>query len=560
MTESQATVLVECDAPARMRDGVVLRADIYRPAGAGPWPTLLVRTPYGKHVLAETMWNGLDPLQAARDGFLVVVQDTRGRFASDGEWQPLRHERFDGYDSIEWAGTLPGSNGRVGTYGGSYCGNTQLMPAIDQPSSLAAISPMMTWSEPLDGLFARGGAVELGLDVSWSLLTGLDHLQRLTADSADQRERLAAMADDWDQLGSDGYWGLPVNDIAVMKRHATQGLGGVKALDDPEVADWCRVAGRQDRINVPSLHTGGWYDIFLKGTLDNYEAMAASSQNARLIVGPWAHERFSDPIGEQVFGLRSGRDGLPPDPCGNWTDFQLAWFRRHLASDATVELPSTPVRIFVMGRNEWRGETAWPPERVSYQRWFLRADGALTTNPPRAGEAPNAFVYDPDAPVPTVGGATLLWPGYPPGPMDQRPIEARQDVLAFTSECLERDLEITGPVRVVFHGESSAPSTDWVARLCDVHPDGRSICICDGILRISDRAEHRKCREIDLWATSNVFLRGHRLRVVVTSSSFPRWDRNLNTGDQRSPRREVAHQLLHHALDSPSYVLLPVIQ
>jgi uncharacterized protein len=557
--QSSGRAIVEFDVAARMRDGVALRANVYRPEGSGPWPTLLARTPYGKDNLQTVSWPGFDPVQAARRGFIVVVQDTRGRFASDGDWDPFSFEGQDGHDSVEWAATLPGSNGRVGMYGGSYHGNTQWLAAIERPPSLAAISPAMTWSEPMDGVFARGGAVELGLALMWALHTGQEYLGRLGLDDVELQRRIDDVTDELDRLAEAGYWELPVNDMAALRRHGVPDIGGIRVLDDPDVAKRSRVGDSHDRVEVPTFHTAGWYDLFLQGTLDSYQAMAAAGREARLIIGPWTHQRFADPVGERAFGLRAGRDGVPVHAHGSWNDLQLAWFRRHLVPEANVELPAAPVRIFVMGRNEWRDESCWPPERAVDERWFLRSDGSLTSAGPGLGEDASEFLYDPADPVPTVGGHGAVWPGYAAGPIDQAGVEARDDVLVFTSGPLEEDLEVTGRVRVVLHAESSAPSTDWVARLCDVHPEGRSFNLCDGIVRVTERAQERACHEIDLWSTSNVFLRGHRLRVHVTSSSFPRWDRNLNTANQRESRHEVARQRVHHAAGRPSYIELPVI-
>jgi putative CocE/NonD family hydrolase len=554
-----ASVSVDLDVPARMRDGVALRANVYRPGGSGPWPTLLARTPYSKDDQRQHVWCGLDPVQAARRGFLVVVQDVRGRFASGGAWDPFRFEHEDGYDTVEWAARLPGSNGRVGMYSASYCASTQWLAAAERPPSLAAISPALTWSDPLDGLFARGGAVELGVALRWALENGFDSIRRLGLDDDERRRRAGAVIDAWDRLGEAGYWDLPVNDIAVLRGLRIPELGGIRALDDPAVAERCRVTGLYDRFDVPSFHTAGWYDIFVQGTLDNYAAMARAGREARLIVGPWTHETFADPIGERLFGMRAGRDGVPVHADGDWNDLQLAWFRRQLDPAAGVELPEAPVRIFVMGRNVWRDEPGWPPERAVEQRWYLRADGSLTSTGPEPGERPSVFVYDPGNPVPTAGGHGVMSPGDATGPVDQAAVEARDDVLVFTSEPLREELEVTGRVRVVLHAESSAPSTDWVVRLCDVHPDGRSFNLCDGIVRVGERAHECARHELDLWSTSNVFLRGHRLRVHVTSSSFPRWDRNLNTGDQREPRHAVARQRVTHDAERPSYVVLPVI-
>jgi uncharacterized protein len=543
-------VTVEFDVPAPMRDGVVLRANVYRPEGEGPWPTLLMRLPYGKDVPEELPW--LDPIQTAARGFMVVVQDTRGRFASEGEWIPLHFEREDGYDTVEWAARLPGSNGRVGMFGASYHGNTQWMAAVEQPPSLAAIAPGLTPSDPLDGLFARGGALELGVTPAWTLMMGVEHLQRLGLSEQERERRLAALLDDLDRLPTDGYWDLPVHDLATLRRHEAPELGTLRTLTDPDVAARCRIAGEYERVTVPTLHLGGWHDIFVQGVLDGYMGMAELGRPARLVVGPWTHVTYADPIGELCFGARATRDT---------TDEHVAWFSRHVASDAAADAgdAQAPVRIFVMGHNEWRDEPTWPLERARMERWHLHAGATLDRDAPAADEAPTQFTYDPADPVPTLGGQTVLAPAFPAGPFDQTRIEARPDVLVFTSEPLEHELEVTGRIRVTLHAESSAPSTDWVARLCDVHPDGRSYNLCDGITRISEGAEHCRQIEIDLWSTSNVFLTGHRLRVHVTSSSFPRWDRNLNTANQHDPHIETAHQRIHHTTNRPSWIELPIV-
>jgi uncharacterized protein len=557
-TRPVRSVKVELDVPARMRDGVTLRANVYRPEGEGPWPTLLTRSPYGKDDAKEWV-TMLDPLQAARQGFIVVVQDTRGRFASEGEWVPLWFEREDGYDTVEWAAKLPGSNGRVGMYGDSYLGATQWMAAIAQPPSLAAIAPAVTPSDPLDGVFARDGAIELGITVNWTLEMAGAHLQRLGLSEQERSERLGVVLDDLDRLPIDGYWGLPVHDLPVLRQHQMPVLGGDG--EDPDVMARRRIAGQYERVMVPSFHIGGWNDICIQGVLDSYMAMAALGRPARMVIGPWTHLTIADPIGELCFGARAARAGAPAHEHGDLNnDEQLAWFSRLLVPDsATDDTDEAPVRIFVMGRNVWRDETAWPLERARNQQWFLGSEGTLRPDAPNADAPPTEFAYDPADPVPAVGGQTLLAAEFPSGPRDQAQIEARPDVLVFTSEPLQHDLEVTGRVRVVLHAQSSAPSTDWVARLCDVHPDGRSFNICDGILRVVEGADALQRVEIDLWSTSNVFLAGHKLRVHVTSSSFPRWDRNLNTGNQRDPHFQTAHQRIHHDTQHPSWIELPVV-
>ena len=538
-------VTVDLDVPARMRDGTTLRANVYRPEGGGRWPTLLTRLPYGKDDLG--VLRILDPVQAARRGFMVVIQDCRGRFASDGEWIPFRFEAQDGYDSVEWAASLPGSSGRVGMYGESYLGGTQWAAAAEQPPALAAIAPALATAEPLNGLFARGGAVELGIAVPWSIDQGVNFLQRSGV-------AVTHLIDEYDALVEEGYRELPVSDQSVLRRLGVDQVGFLRSIDDPEFVAWSRVADRYHRVTVPTFHTAGWHDAFLQGTLDGYMAMSALDRDARLLVGPWTHSAFADPIGDQVYGLHGRRYGVAAHPHGDANDFLLAWFRRHVVGER-VDLPGAPVRIFVMGANVWRDEAAWPLARTRPELWFLHWRGLLSTAEPATDEEGSRFSYDPADPVPTLGGPHLSSAAYPSGPRDQSRVEARDDVLVFTSPPLERDLEVTGRVRAVLHADSSAPSTDWVVRLCDVHSDGRSFNLCDGILRTGDSGGKY---EVDLWSTSNVFRAGHRVRVQVTSSCFPRWDRNLNTGDQRHSRHQVARQLIHHDASRPSYIELPV--
>jgi putative CocE/NonD family hydrolase len=555
------TVTVALDVPATMRDGVTLYANVYRPEGDGPWPVLLARTPYGREQPALLTW--LNPVATARKGFVVVLQDSRGRFGSEGEWMPFRDEARDGYDAVEWAARLPGANGRVGMYCASYLGNAQWLAAAERPPSLRAIAPAHTWSDPLDGLFARGGALELGLTLPLDLLLAAGGLAGAELPGEERGRRLDVLLDDLDRLPADGYWQLPVSENAIVERLGAPDIGTLALRSNPEIPSWCRVVGRHERVVVPSFNIGAWYDVFLQGTLDNYMAMRALGRPARLVVGPWTHlEPFADPIGERCFGVRATRTGVPAHPAGDLSDWQLSWFRQHLVPDGAAAAPDdeAPVRIFVMGRNMWRDEEAWPPARARTERWLLGAGGALRRGQDGTdGGGPTAFTYDPRDPVPTAGGQTVLSPAYPPGPYDQRVVEARPDVCVFTSAPLGEDLEVTGRIRAVLHVASSAPSTDWVARLCDVDPDGRSYNLCDGITRVASGADGRQRVEIDLWSTSNVFLAGHRVRVHVTSSSFPRWDRNLNTGQQDAPATAVARQQVFHEAEWPSWFELPVV-
>lgn len=551
-------VNVELDVPAAMRDGTVLRANVYRPAGGGPWPVLLTRLPYGKDLPLGTAM--LDPVQATRRGYMVVVQDTRGRFTSDGDWEPFRCEAEDGYDTVAWAAGMPGADGQVGMYGGSYFGNTQWMAAIEQAPALKAMIPFITWSEPLDGTIARGGALELGTAANWTLQQGLNQLtRRHEGDRKTMGRAIAALMADYDRLAEENYWSLPLRGFEPVSRHGIAGLGGIDALEDRSVAEHFRVAGKHHRVGVPTLNIGGWYDIFLGGTIDNYLAMQQLGVPAKLLIGPWAHSAVTNPVGDRNFGF--GAQLTFMDLRVDFLSLQLRWFDHWLKGLDTGVMEEPPVRIFVMGLDRWRDEPAWPLRRAIQTPWYIRADGGLSTNPPGAAEGTDGYAYDPVNPVPTRGGALLMTPEFRPGPLDQGQVEARDDVLIYTSQPLQNDLEVTGPVTVRLWAATSAASTDWVARLCDVSPDGVSINIADGISRVRAEPGLAAEHELDLWATSNVFRAGHRIRLQITSSCFPRWDRNLNTGERvgEGTRMGVALQTIFHEAGRPSHVLLPVV-
>ena len=489
----------EADLEATMRDGTILRADAYRPPGDGPWPVLLARTPYGKQdsgVLAR-----IDPQRAAARGFLAIVQDCRGRYRSEGEWEPLAHESADGYDTVTWAACLPGSDGRVATYGPSYLGHTQLAAVRSQPPQLRAAIPAFTWSDPRDGLIARGGAAELGLITQWTLTLGANVIERRYAnDPAERRRRLAELESVLEHVVDRTYWELPA--FAALHR---------LRLPVPSLSCEPTAPAR-----IPTLTIAGWFDSFLQGSLDNHAKARDAGAEAALIVGPWSH------------------GDSPP------LDQELDWLDETLNTSAPMQRP--PVLLFVMGANEWRRYGAWPPEHEN-STWFLHERGVLSLETPTPGSPPDTFDHDPHTPVPTHGGALLLPPEFPAGPVDQKRVEERDDVLVYTSDPLREPLNVIGRVSLHLFAHSTAPTADWVARLCDVDSAGVSRNITDGVARISEAGEFT----IDLWSTAHVFRPGHRIRVQITGSCFPRWDRNLI----------AARQSVCHDPTRPSRLVLP---
>jgi uncharacterized protein len=575
-------VLVEKNVPAEMRDGTSLMSNVYRPADNGIYPVLLTRLPYGKDKPRDPTY--FDPLRAARHGYLVVVQDVRGRFASAGEFGTFPQEIEDGHDTVEWAAKLPGSDGTVGMWGLSYFGKTQWHAATTRPPSLRSMAPGQTWGNHLNGASLRGGVQELGLVHSWAQGAVAPHqlFRRYAEHPQRLNEKLLETVGIVDEiLAGGGYETLPLSGLPDPEGLSTA-LGLGRGVDD-DIWGHINIDGKYDQIDVPTFHIGGWYDCFIGETLRQYEAMRRRAGRTgmrppRLLVGPWAHANFDSTIGDLDFGMTSAGGFIDAD--GDLTDRHLRWFDATLKGDESALADTPPVRVFVMGENRWRGYEEWPPPGSREEEWYLSSGGSLRREAGGAGDEPARYYYDPEDPVPTVGGSILLAGIHRPGPRDQRGIEARPDVLVYTGPALERPYTALGPVYATLFAASSAADTDFVARLVDVYPDGRAICVADGILRASARESYPAPGVIrpvapspiepgevyeyivDLWVTGITFLEGHRIRVEVTSSSHPRWERNLNTGEGafESSRTRVAHQAIFQDAGRPSRITLTVAE
>jgi putative CocE/NonD family hydrolase len=586
MTDYSANQMIsEFDVPVEMSDGVVLRANIYRPKQEGKWPVLLHRHPYNKDN-SPVSFGLYDISRAVRQGYVVIVQDTRGRFASEGDWELFstsQQEASDTVETIRWASTLPFSNGKVGSFGESYSAFVQWAGMLQHPHELKAAAPSFSWSDPFDGFIYRGGALELGFLSYWQLGMYLDTLSRIYADEQERAIALAQLISDIDQLKTE-IKALPLNNFAPFARnkvapailqHFERGM----AQDD---VDALSLKGKYDKFTVPTLNMAGWYDIFLQGTIENFLHMrnkggSPEARQSKLVIGPWVHLDHSHQAGEVNFGLAA--DSAVVDLVG----LQLRWFDHFLKGKDTGILNEAPVKLFVMGENVWRDEYEWPLARTIYTPYYLHSqghantllgDGVLSTIAPDQ-EAADHYTYDPLNPVITKGGAIMMLPDFPSGAMDQREIESRDDVLVYTTPVLEEDIEVTGPVKVKLWASSSALDTDFVARLVDVHPNGYAQNLTDGIIRARYRnvakgeapslIEPRKVYlyEIDLWATSNLFKKGHRIRLDITSSNFPRWNRNPNTGrnlgEDQAADVVIARQTIYHDAEHPSSVILPII-
>jgi uncharacterized protein len=566
-------ISVDRDVKVPMRDGVILRADVYRPQSDRPVPVLLLRTPYGKGGAQSPAY--LHPTWYARHGYLVVTQDVRGRGVSGGDWYPFEHEAADGYDSIEWAAGLDGSTGRVGMYGFSYPGACQLLAAAEQPPHLGCIIPAMTASEYWEGWTYRGGALQQAFVQSWVV-------NELGSDTA-RRRGLTTL---WQRLRdatrdiASVYDRLPLRDMELA--HAEElAPYYVDWIDHPtrdKYWDRWSPALRHGRIAVPALHLGGWYDIFLEGTIRNFQGIRAKAprevaDTQRLVIGPWYHMYWAAHVAGWHFGAEASN---------RMNDLQLRWFDHWLKGDPNSIPEEPPVRRFVMGANRWEDEVDWPPPAARGIDLHLSSGGGANSlngegrlqAEPDDEAAPDVFAYDPTSAVPSLGGRSCCSPAMTPmGPANQLPVEILNSVLVYTSPVLQADVELAGPVTVVLHASSTARDTDWTAKLVDVHSEELAVNVADGILRARYRlsASHPEPIEpgrveeyvIDVGATSIMLRAGHRIRLEVSSSNFPAYDRNLNTGGpigrEDLAAARIATQAVYHDRERPSRIALSVI-
>jgi putative CocE/NonD family hydrolase len=540
------------DLAVPMRDGVRLSANVFRPEAPRRYPTILVRTPYGKGA-------GISPNYApfVEQGYAVVVQDVRGRYASAGVFEPLAQEPADGDDTLNWIARQPWSDGKIGMLGGSYLGIVQWKVAALNNPHLKAIFPSVSGCDDYrDRFYSPGGAMKLGQRLLWmsenlraprfhpDFSKFVLHLPLRTADLAATGQTSAMFQEAVAHPAFDSFW----RSISVRDQ--------------------------LDKIRVPVFSVGGWFDNFVESDLDAYARLQKNSGLNRILIGPWPHNKAA-----KFDGVDFGPDADTP-----LRPIQMQWFDQFLKGKDTPLLSQAPVRVFVMGANRWRDAREWPLP-AHPQRFYLESrghantlagDGSLRLRAPADPAAPSRtadrFVFDPQDPVPTAGGAACCNPKvFPWGPRDQRAVERRRDVLVYTTAPLRRDMEVIGPVSVVLYAATSAPDTDFTAKLVDVFPDGRAQNLTDGILRLRYRNSLEKpelarpgetCKlTIDAGVTGNVFQKGHRIRMEISSSNFPRFDRNPNAGGPVADATELrkATQTVYHDARRPSYVLLPVL-
>ena len=580
------SIVVEKDIPVAMRDGTILRTDVYRPAEGGPFPVIMQRTPYNKETAALSLQQ-TDVFRAVRRGYAVVNQDVRGRYRSDGSFYPFHQEINDGYDAVEWAAAQPWSTGKVGMFGTSYVGATQWLAAISAPPSLKAIVPAFTASDYYEGWTYQGGAFQWGFMLNWVLpyLTTADLIRKSwREDVPDFAERREAMLDNVD-FGHDVAKTLPLKDFPVDSELSPYFLEWLSHPTRDEFWTSCSIEERHDNVHVPALSIAGWYDIFLDGSIRNFNgvrekgATEEARTGQRLLLGPWTHT--TPPLqqsGAVDFGNRAGQGAVPlsMDVDGEHLRFFDYWLKG--IDEGYSE--EAPIQVFVMGEDVWRDEWEWPLARAVNTDYYLSSggkansingDGTLTTDAP-GDERADIFLYDPNQPVPTIGGQLCCYPSnLPPGAFDQRPVEARSDVLMYVTPPLESDVEVTGPISLTLWASTSAPDTDFTGKLVDIYPDGYSRNLTDGIIRArykdgTDQARPITPNEpteytINLWPTSNLFKAGHRIGLEVSSSNFPRFDRNLNTGHELGEDAEMqpAVQTIFHDPEHPSRLTLPIV-
>jgi putative CocE/NonD family hydrolase len=559
-----------------MRDGVRLSTFVYHPAtggktAPGKFPVLVERTPYGKNgrrALAELV---------AKRGYVVLLQDCRGRYESEGEFYPFTIEGPDGYDTIEWAAVQPWSDGRVGSFGGSYTGIDQYAAAILRPPHLVGMFIQMAGTSLYESVPYPGGAPA----ADWLLWMSRS---AATSPQADQHKSAAEAITAMTKGGFREWFAQPpAKRPALLQEFAVQAKVYKDFYDHPSLDSYWKQPGFyaagyfREMKDVPTLYITGWYDIFAQGTLDAYMALAQMQKTEKkLLVGPWPHGIGGETCGDASFGPEANEDqgALVAD-----------WFDHLLRKDPYELLGPEPVRIYRMGggdwsRNdkrklnfggEWRTAPAWPPAESRAMRYYLRADGALDTAKP-GKEQPARYEYDPANPAPTIGGRNNTLPGSPACIQNLAPVERRPDVLSFSTAALPAPVELTGRMRATLWIASETPDTDFVVRLADVHPNGYVALIADGQLRARyrkgfDKPEKLKPGEpaeitVDLGSTSMLFAAGHKIRLEVTSSSFPKLEPNPNTGEltgwwthQEKTRNTVFHDSAH-----ASYVELPVVR
>ena len=515
-------------------EGISLLADVHHPMGLEKTPTILVRIPYTNTFSNRSRSDVIGRYWASR-GYTVVIQGTRGRYESGGQFYPLVHERRDGLETLQWLENQSWYDGRLAMWGGSAFGHTQW--AIADQSAPDALFVHIA-STNFHKMFYPGDAFSLESALYWAIRSrGREDRAVDIAKLEQGLQTLPIIAADDVAIGDTDFY----NDWVLNKNDGKF---------------WAKIDGinRAKTLQAPVLLMAGWFDPFLPTQIEDFKIITTQAKGkvaseTRLIIGPWGHA-LSLNLPGAVTGYPYRQASIAPSI--PWFDYQLGLTKQPL------DLPR--VRLFVMGTNEWRDENEWPLARAEYTPFYIRNNGQLNEVLPGKEEESDHYVYNPQNPVPSAGGAML---GTRAGIQIQNEIEKRDDVMVYSTDPLSKPVEVTGPVRAILYVSTDAASTDFTAKLVDVHPDGTAYNLSDGIVRRSYNASNNEPTkiEIELWPTSNIFLEGHKIRLEISSSNFPRYDRNLNTGEDEPTATKMvpANQTVFHSAEYPSRVILPII-
>ncbi len=541
-------VRMQRDVIIPMRDGVRLVADVYFPKAEGKFPVIVTRTPYEKGA-KDHQYPFLGNLFASQ-GYVCIIQDTRGKHQSEGDFYPFAHEESDGCDTVDWACKQEWSDGRVGTFGASYLGLTQWLSAPSQGEHLKAMVPIFISQRAYDIVRGKHGVLHFKDSLVWHYRN--QHRNKVQNDEVNWEEAIKH---------------LPVN-------RADEAIGG----RIPCFRDWIthseldgywgqwRTDKKVAHIHSPALVVAGWFDRFIDFSIEDYLRMrregSGDARESRLLIGPWAHEP-----GQTFPDLKISKEASP------WRQLThiMRWFDRWVKGRSNGLDQEPPIRYFVLGENRWRETSHWPLKESDFQRFYLHGDATLQKKNPERHRLQSTFLYDPENPVPSVGSNAIYAEGEC-GPRLQTEVEERSDVLVFTTAPMEEDFLVVGPVKLILYAASSAVDTDFTAKICDVHLDGRSVSLKGGIVRARYRHSLREPElltpgkpeqfEIEIGAIANMFKRGHSIRLQVSSSSFPEYSRNLNVEEEphHAKKGVVAQQTIYHDEEHPSYLQLPVIK
>ena len=551
--------------PVPMRDGINLSADIWLPPssqGKGPWPALLLRTIYDNQEARYIGW----AREFTNRGYAVIMQDCRGRGDSDGDWIPYVCELYDGYDTHQWIGEQDWCDGNLGTFGLSYPGFTQTLPATLRSKYLKAVAPIASQQDNY-GHHRVNGVIHH--NVAFAFLNMLGRSM--------QYESLKHF--DQDTF----FFELPIDTAMEKVSNTHPYYKGV--MEHEQYDEWWSSYSLRDKypeMAIPSLFITGWFDSLSNENfkLFNGWTKKAKTENARsktkLIIGPWSHQIAPwgrVPMGkngeyaDRTFGKQALSDVI---------EMHMHWYDQRLKGIDTGVDEEAPIKLFVMGKNTWRDEYEWPLERTEWTKFYLSSagnavddGGGLHPEIKTNDQTSDSFIYDPGDPVPSLGSQYQTYDFC--GPHDRSHIQRRPDVLTFTTDVLTEDMEITGPISATIWASSDAKDTDFTATLTDLEPDGKAIALCEGIVRARFRngTENPQMMvpgeiykfEIDMWNTSNSFIKGHRIRIEISSSNFPRYNRNLNSGNPIASDIDItlANQTVYHGIQYPSYINLPVI-